>query len=110
MAVPDFQSLMLPALRALSGGAETPISHVRARVAAAEHLTPEDLRETVPSGRQAVFTNRVSWAVIYMERAGLLERVRRGVYRMAAEGERVLRQNPARIDMQVLRRYPAYRE
>ena len=110
MAVPDFQSLMLPALRALSGGTETPISHVRARVATAEHLTPEDLRETVPSGRQAVFTNRVSWAVIYMERAGLLERVRRGVYRMAAEGERVLRQNPARIDMQVLRRYSAYRE
>ena len=110
MAVPDFQSLMLPALQALSSGAETPISQVRARVAAAESLTPEDLHESLPSGRQAVFTNRVSWAVIYMERAGLVERVRRGVYRMAVEGKRLLRQEPTRIDLKVLRRYPAYRE
>ena len=110
MAVPDFQSLMLPALQALSSGAETPISQVRARVAAAESLTPEDLHESLPSGRQAVFTNRVSWAVLYMERAGLVERVRRGVYRMAVEGKRLLRQEPTRIDLKVLRRYPAYRE
>ena len=109
MAVPDFQSLMLPTLQALSGGAETPISQVRAGVAAAELLTPEDLRESLPSGRQAVFTNRVSWAVIYMERTGLVERVGRGVYRIAVEGERLLKQEPTRIDLKVLRRYPAYR-
>ena len=110
MAVPDFQSLMLPALSALSDGTAMPISGVRSRVAAAERLTEEDLRETVPSGRQAVFTNRVSWAVIYMERAGLVERVGRGVYQLAAEGKRLLGQNPERIDLQVLRRYSAYRE
>ena len=70
MAVPDFQSLMLPSLRALSGGAETPIADVRARVAANENISAEDLREMVPSGRKTVFTNRVSWALLYMERAG----------------------------------------
>ena len=109
MAVPDFQSLMLPTLQALSVRAEMPISQVRVRVAAAEFLTPEDLRETISSGRQAVFTNRVSWAMIYMERAGLVKRVRRGVYRMALEGKQLLRQEPLRIDLKVLRRYPAYR-
>ena len=110
MAVPDFQSLMLPALQALADGAAMPISRVRARVAATENLTEDDLRELVPSGRQAVFVNRVSWAVLYMERASLVERVRRGVYRLAPEGERLLKQNPERIDLQVLSRYPAYRE
>ena len=110
MAVPNFQSLMLPVLQALADGAATPISRVRARVAATENLTEDDLRELLPSGRQAVFVNRVSWAVIYMERASLVERVRRGVYRLAPEGERLLKQNPERIDLQVLSRYPAYRE
>ena len=79
MPVSDFQSLMLPVLKALAGAAETPISTVRAGVATAEGLTSEDVRDMLPSGRQPVFTNRVSWAVVHREHAGLLERVRRGV-------------------------------
>ena len=59
MPVPDFQSLMLPVLRALSDGAETPVSEVRTRVASAEGLTPEDVRELLPNSSQPVFTNRV---------------------------------------------------
>ena len=54
---------MLPTLNALSGGAETPLTEWRARVAAAEGLTADDLRELLPSGRQPVFTNRVAWAI-----------------------------------------------
>jgi len=36
MAVPDYQTLMLPALKTLSSGAETHISEVHARVATAD--------------------------------------------------------------------------
>ena len=110
MPIPDYQSLMLPVLKALAGGAETPISAVRKNVAAAEGLTPDDVRELLPSGRQAVFMNRIAWAVAYMERADLLERVRRGVYRLTVEGERLLAQAPRRIDNKVLNNYPAYVE
>ena len=110
MPIPDFQSLMLPAIKAFTGGSETSLSEVRTRIAAAEELTPEDMQEMLPSGRQPVFTNRVSWAVMHMERAGLLERVRRAVYRLTVEGKRRLEQAPGRIDMAVLRTYPAYAE
>ena len=108
MAVPDYQTLMLPVLQALSDGAEIPIAEVRARVAIAKHLTDEDLREMPSSGRQPVFANRLSWAVIYMERAGLVERVRRAVYRVTAEGEQLLKREPERIDVKVLYTYPAF--
>ena len=110
MPIPDFQSLMLPVLKALSGGSETPISEVRNRVAAAEGLTPEDVRELLPSGKQPVFTNRIAWAVAHMSHAGLVEKVRRGVYRLTAEGERLLVQAPTRIDLKVLSNYSAYAE
>ena len=110
MPVPDYQSLMLPALKALYGSAETPISDVRASVGVAEGLTPEDVRELLPNSSQSVFTNRISWAVIYMTRAGLVERVRRGIYRLTAEGERLLDQTPPRIDNKLLGNYPAYAE
>ena len=100
---------MLPVLKSFSeGDAETPLKEVRKRVAAAEQLTEDDLAAMLPSGTQRVFNNRVAWAVIYLERAGLLMRVRRGVYRMAPEGEQVLGQAPTRIDMEFLGRFPAY--
>ena len=108
MPVPDYQSLMLPALEALSGGVEVPLSKVRERVAAAEGLTAEDMRELFSRSHQTIFTNRVSWAVIYMQRAGLVEKVRRGGYRLTAEGERVLAQAHPRIDNEFLGRYPAF--
>ena len=108
MPIPDFQSLMLPALKAFAGGGEPPLSEVRERVVAATGLSAEDVREMLPSGRQTVFVNRVSWAVIYMERAGLLERVRRGVYRLTQEGEGLLAREPSRIDLNLLGEYPDY--
>ena len=110
MPVPDFQSLMLPILKALSGGAETPVSEVRARVATSEGLTSDDLRELLPSGTQPVFTNRIAWAVTFMGHAGLLEKVRRGVYRLTAEGKYVLAQAPTRIDLKFLRNYSTFVE
>ena len=109
MPIPDFQSLMLPALNALSGG-QAPVSEVRERIAIVEGLAPDDMQEMLPSGRQSVFANRVSWAVKYLERAGLTERVRRGVWRLTAEGQSLLTEPPSRIDINYLRKYPAFVE
>ena len=110
MPVPDFQTLMLPALKALATGEEIRIAEVRKRVAAAVGLTAEDIQELLPSGRQTVFSNRLAWAVSYMTRAGLVERVRRGVYRVATQGTQLLDQAPARIDIKLLQEYPAFVE
>ena len=108
MPIPDFQSLMLPALKALSDSAEKPISEIRNHIAEAQGITPEEMRELLPNSRQSVFVNRVSWALIYLGRAGLSERVRRGVWRLTEEGERLLANSPSSIDMNYLRNYPAY--
>ena len=109
MPIPDFQSLMLPALKALSGGTEISLSTIRNRVADSERLSPEDLQELLPSGRQPVFANRVGWALLYLGRAGLSKKVRRGVWRLTTEGERLLADPPARISIKFLREnYPAY--
>ena len=110
MPVPDFQLLMLPALKAFADGGEPTLAQVRERVAVAEGLSADDVQEMLPSGRQTVFVNRVSWAVIYMARAGLLERVRRGLYQLTPEGERLLSRKPSRIDLKLLEEYPEYVE
>lgn len=106
--IPDFQTLMLPVLRAMADGKDTPVHVVRERVAAAQHLTEGDLREMLPSGQQPAFRNRVAWALSYLLRAGLLERVRRGMYRLADEGEKVLADPPRRMTIKYLKRFPAF--
>ena len=64
----------------------------------------------LPSGRQTVLANRVGWALLGMERAGLVERVRRAVYRMTDEGGRLLARGVDRVDDEVLATYPAFAE
>ena len=108
MPVPDFQSLMLPVLQALVDGKNIHVRDVRERVASAEGLTDKDLQEMLPSGRQRAFANRVGWALSYLLRAALVERVQRGVYRIADEGTRLLAKPPSRLDIRYLRRFPAF--
>jgi restriction system protein len=109
MPVPDFQSLMLPVLRA---AADDDISapDLRNRVATELRLTETDLAEMLPSGRQTTFANRTAWANIFLQRAGLLEKISRGVYRITDVGRKVLVEQPERIDMRFLELYPAYVE
>jgi Mrr N-terminal domain len=109
MPVPDFQGLMLPVLRTVADG-ELSASETRERVADELGLSESDLAEMLPSGRAPTFANRVAWATFFMQRAGLLERPRRGVYRITEEGRRVLGEPPERIDMRFLERYPGYVE
>ena len=85
-----------------------PLPEVRERVALSEGLTADDLRERLPSGQQPVFTNRVAWAIAHMKVAGLVEKVRRGVYRLAEDGEQLLAHPPPRVDLKLLRNYPSY--
>jgi Protein of unknown function DUF262/Mrr N-terminal domain len=108
MAVPDFQSLMLPVLSATAE--EISSADLRSRVASELRLTDADLAEVLPSGRQTTFTNRTAWANVFLQRAGLIERLSRGVYRITDDGRKVLAERPERIDLGLLNRYPSYVE
>lgn len=108
MSIPDMKALMLPTLKALANGSEASVKDIRECVAASEGHAPEDVREVLPSGRQTVLVNRVSWAINDMGHAGLLERTQRGVYRLLPEGKRLLSHTPSRIDLNLLREYPGY--
>lgn len=110
MPIGDYQSVMLPTLKALADGMEAQLGEIRQRVAVSEKLTAEEVRQLIPSGRQTVLANRVSWALLGMERAGLVERVRRAVYRLTDEGGHLLARGLEHIDDKLLATYPAFAE
>lgn len=106
MSVPGFQDLTLPVLNEFSDGQEHSTRDVRDRVAGRLNLIQSDLDETLPSGKQTRFANRVAWAHVYLKQAGLLDSPRRGVYRITDRGTQVLANPPIRIDIAFLMQYP----
>jgi restriction system protein len=109
MPVPGFESFMLPLLRALEDGADHPVSEVRERIAHEMALTEKDRAELLPSGKQAIFDNRLGWAKTYVEKAGLMATVKRGVYRITDDGRRLLAQKPDAVNKQVLLKFDKFR-
>ncbi len=111
MALPDYQSLMLPLLQ-YAGVAEGEITTSKAVefLAQALKLTEADLKEMLPSGTQSTFVNRVGWAATYMKKAGLLASTRRGYYRITERGPQLLAEQPQFINNKTLKRYPEFRE
>lgn len=110
MAIPGYQSVMLPLLKLSSDGAQHSIREAIDSLARVFKLSDSDRREVLPSGRQAVFDNRVGWARTYMKKAGLLTSPQRGYFQITPRGRKVLTQGPARIDVQFLDQFCEFRE
>lgn len=108
MAIPDYQTLMLPVLKIASDGKEHRISDVVDTLAADFNLTEAEREELLPSGKQATFNNRVHWAKTYLSQARLLEVTRRSFFKITDRGRAVLAQNVTRIDAKFLRQFPEF--
>lgn len=109
MAVPDFQSMMLPILRFADEGEFKP-ADARKHISDEFKISPEDRVELVPSGRKTRVSDRVNWAMVYLNMAGLLERPKRGHYVITNEGKSVLENPPKRIDIPFLKRYEKFND
>ena len=110
MPIPDFQTIMLPLLRAMSDGQEHSIQELTDRLAKEFSLSEDELRELLPSGKQTIFYNRVGWARTYLSKTGLLEMTRRSYYHITDRGRQVLSTNPPQIDIKFLKQFPEYVE
>lgn len=110
MAIPDYQTLMLPVLQLASDGKEHKFSQAVEMLANKFGLTTEERIELLPSGSQAVFNNRVGWARSYLKQAGLLTSPKRGFFTITEKGTELLATNPTRIDTSILEQYPEFIE
>jgi restriction system protein len=108
--IPDFQTLMLPLLQLISDGKEHTIREIIDRLADEFKLSEMERKEMLPSGTQAIFDNRVSWAKAHLKKAGLLDSPRRAIFVITDLGKRVLENNPGRIDIKYLKQFPSYAE
>jgi restriction system protein len=108
MAIPDYKTCMLHLLKLASDGAEHTLKDAVPALADIFELTDAERTELLPSGQQAVFHNRVAWANTYLKKAELLRAPRRGAFTITDRGKKVLAQNPPKIDLKLLEKFPEF--
>ncbi|MDY6084778.1 MAG: restriction endonuclease [Dialister sp.] len=108
MAVPKYDELMKPLLLAVQDGEVHRMQDVAVRLAKQMKLSSKDLAEMLPSERQSVFKNRVGWAKTYLKKAGLLDSPVRATIMITDAGKQVVAENPERIDVNYLKRFPSF--
>jgi restriction system protein len=109
MAIPDYQTLMLPVLKQSAKG-EVRIGDVVEALATEFQLTDQELAELIPSGNQTTFSNRVHWAKTYLKQAGLIEPTRRAHFKITQRGNDVLDKSPSKVDSKFLRQFSEFQE
>lgn len=108
MSIPDFQTLMRPLLEFASDGRQYSPWEAREALAARFRLSDEEKKALLPSGRQEVFSNRVAWAKVYLQHAGLLDAPQRGQFKISERGKAALQEAPERITISYLQRFPEF--
>jgi restriction system protein len=110
MAIPDYQTCMLPFLRHLSDGAEHTLRDAEESLATHFQLTAAERAELLPSGQQGIFKNRIGWARTYLKKAALLESPKRAVFKITDRGREALAANPDKIDVKYLEQFTEFLE
>lgn len=108
MAIPDYQTVMLPLLRFLRDDKEHNIGEVVDALAEEFGLSVDERQQLLGSGQQTVIRNRAGWARTYLKKAGLIESTRRGFFRITERGRAVLGAKPDRIDVKFLEQFQEF--
>lgn len=108
MAIPDFQSIFMPLLKACADGKEHTKQELIPLLASQFGLTDAELEIKLASGKQGMFDNRVGWAKSYLKQAGLLNNPKRGIFSITARGSQVLSENPEPLNVKYLKRFPEF--
>ncbi len=108
MPVPKFFEFFEGFLHAIEDGELHGPKEVREAIATEMKISAADRAELLPSGKQSTFDNRVAWARMYLDKAGLIETPQRGKYRITAEGKKALKSGE-KIDLRYLEKYSKFK-
>ncbi len=108
MAIPDYQTLMLPLLKVLADKQERSLREVVALLADEFDLNEEERGQLLPSGGQSIISNRVAWAKTYLKKAGLVDQPKRGYVQLTTSGEKVIKSHPTQVNIKFLEQFPNF--
>jgi len=110
MAVPGYESYMLPLLRYVGDGKVHHLRDTTEALAEKLGLTAEQRQEYYPSGSGPIFYHRIRWAKTYLAQAGLLNSLGKGLFEITPRGLDLLKKKPTAITERSLQQFPEFLE
>lgn len=110
MAVPGFQEIFLPFLQFLSDGETKHMREVQLHITDHFQLSDADRNDMIPSGQSSRLANRTGWGRTHLNKAGLIEQVTRGNYRITEEGRKIVASPPGKLNLKFLDTIPQHKE
>lgn len=90
MPIPKHDDLRLPALKLLAVNDSLPLKDFEKPLAKEFSLTDDEVSEYYESGNGKIFYDRISWALSYLNMSGLVEKPKRGIYKISKSGLEIL--------------------
>jgi restriction system protein len=109
MTLPTYENCLRPILE-MSATADISRRTVLEPVSDLFELTPEERSKTIPSGHSTVMQSRTGWAMTFLTKGGLIEKVSRGQYRITERGREFLIKYPQQITHKDLRAIPGWEQ
>ena len=110
MTIPTYEDLMLPMMKLIQDGKEYSLRTVEETLSKEFQLTDEERNRVLPSGKMTYIYNRIGWAKTSLKKAGLIEQTKTGSFKIANRGLEILKENPTRIDIKYLLKFPEFEE
>lgn len=109
MAIPKHDDIRVPVMELLKTKGTMKLRDFTEPLAKYFSLTEGEVNEVYASGNGYVFYDRISWALSYLNMAGLLDKPKRGMYKINQKGLELL-ENPdsinSYIEKQIAKREP----
>lgn len=110
MAIPDFQTIMLPVLKFTGDKKEHSTRETINYISDLFKLSDHERRDLLPSGKSYIIDNRFGWAKTHLKHAHLIEDTRRAYFRITDKGLDILANSPLKIDVKYLKQFPEFIE
>lgn len=102
VAVPKYNEFFSPVLRALEDGQIKRALEIRKYALNYLNVSEEDRKQMLPSNTQRLVDNRATWAITYLCKANLIERVAKGKYKITNTGIQVLHEKKDHVELKDL--------
>ena len=110
MAVPKYNEFFSPVWRALEDGQIKRALEIRKYALNYLNVSEEDRKQMLPSNTQRLVDNRATWAITYLCKANLIERVAKGKYKITNTGIQVLHEKKDHVELKDLYQFDSFRQ
>ena len=90
MTIPRYDDLFVCILDFLKDRSERKPKELEIPLAEELQLSEEDISKLYQSGNCPMFFDRISWSLSYLRMAGLVEKPKRGIYKISEKGIELL--------------------